>query len=428
MSGRKDCFANLTREQRSAMLHQMRENYNIAEEGRRLGIMTADCERIARESMGNILELLERELDGANGEIRRLASEQNRRLREQARNFNRDIEELRRQREADRKELSDALDSLRENIEAKDRNHRDIAEYWIAQTEAYFADIELYRHELFTPNQLSQLRTQLNQVQADIQNEAFQAAIAAARNVFNQAVDLKERVVSAEIEWAHYHSDFQHLFADVRSHLYHFQNLQYEIGEDTVNADIDYWSHGNLSTLSSEIDEITERTCLIYELSTAELIELIARLRDIDSRMTQTAADAKEEMVCSQVRAELADSIANTLQLSGWEFVGYTYEGSEMNAALHIKLRDNLGNEIVTVITPQRDKENNLGNNMEFNFFSDLNNDENTRNIWVAAIIEQLRRAGLDVSKPQTKPGYENRSSDNQAIRDLEATARKNER
>lgn len=425
MSGRKDCFANLTQQQRSEMFHRMRESYNVAAEAQRLGIMTAEAEQLSRDATGNLLELLERELDGANGEIRRLASEQNRRLREQARNFNRDIAELRRQREADRKELADAIDSLRENTEAKERNHREIAQYWLSQAEAYFSDIELYRHELFTPNQLAHLRSQLNQVQFDIKNEAFQSAIAAARNVFNQSVDLKERVVSAEIEWAHYHADFQHIFTDVRSHLYHYQNLQYEIGNETIEANIDYWSHDNLSSLSDEINDISERTSHIEELSTAELIELIGRLHDIDNRMTQTAEDAKEEMICSQVRAELADSIANTLQHSGWEFVGYTYEGSEMNAALHVKLRDNLGNEIVTVITPQRDKENNLGNNMEFNFFSDFNNDENTRNIWIAAIIEQLRAAGLNVSKPQTKPGYENRSSDNEALRDLEATARR---
>ena len=132
----------------------------------------------------------------------------------------------------------------------------------------------------------------------------------------------------------------------------------------------------------------------------------------------------KLALICSQVRAELADALASTLQQSGWEYVGYTYEGREMNAALHIKLRDNLGNEIVTVISPDMNR-GALGNNMEFNFFNDYNNDENTRNIWIAAILEQLRAAGLNVGKPQTKPGFENRSSDNQALRDLEATASK---
>ena len=122
------------------------------------------------------------------------------------------------------------------------------------------------------------------------------------------------------------------------------------------------------------------------------------------------------------MRAEIAGNLADQLQQSGWEFVGYTYEGEEMNAPLHVKLRDMSGNEIVAVISPQQ-LQNALGTNMEINFFDPYNNDENIRGVWVDGIIESLRRNGLDVGKPVTRPGYEVRQSDNEAIRDLAATA-----
>ena len=214
----------------------------------------------------------------------------------------------------------------------------------------------------------------------------------------------------------------------LESALYHYQNLRYKLptqdGEQEVDANVDYWSDGELSTIETDIADVRERTNQIEELSTAELMSLITALRNISSRIEETGEKAKEALICSQVRAELANTLAYTLQESGWEYVGYTYEGSEMNAALHIKLRDNIGNEIVTVISPELNRDT-LGNNMEFNFFSDYNNDENTRNIWIAAILEQLRAAGLNVGKPKTKPGFENRSSDNEILRDLDRTARK---
>lgn len=431
MSGKKDVFVSMTREQRDRLIATTRDAFDAAAAARRLGVAQQEAQELSDTCISNLMGLLHNQVNGANEEIRRLANDQNRRLREQARNFRNDINELRRQREKDREELLAEIHNVQERIEAKERNHRAIAEDWIAQAEAYFADIEQYRHELFAPNQLSHLRTLLSQVAEDIKNEAFQSAISASRNVFNQAVDLKERVVSAEIEWAHYHGEFRHLFANIESAFYHYQNLRYKLptqdGEQEVEANVDYWADGALSEIEREISDIRERTNQIQELSTAELMALITALRNINTRMEETGDKAKEALICSQVRAELADSLARTLQESGWEYVGYTYEGSEMNAALHIKLRDNLGNEIVTVITPEMNRDA-LGNNMEFNFFSDYNNDENTRNIWIAAIIEQLRRAGLNVGKPQTKPGYENRSSDNEALRDLEATAQRKTR
>jgi hypothetical protein len=126
------------------------------------------------------------------------------------------------------------------------------------------------------------------------------------------------------------------------------------------------------------------------------------------------------------MRAEIASDLADQLQQSGWEFVGYTYEGQEMNAPLHVKLRDMAGNEIVAIISPQL-LQNTLGSNMEINFFDPYNNDESLRGIWVDGIIESLRRSGLDVGSPVTRPGYEVKQSDNEAIRNLEETARRKE-
>lgn len=426
MSGKKDVFVSMTREQRDRLIAATRDAFDTAAEAHLLGVATEEADRLSDTCISTLMGLLHNQINSTNDEIRRLANEQNRRLRQQAQNFRNQIDEIRLQREKDREELLAEIHGVQERIEAKERTHRAIAEDWIAQAEAYFSDIEQYRHELFAPNQLTHLRTLLSQVAEDIKNEAFQSAISASRNVFNQAVDLKERVVSAEIEWAHYHSEFRHLFADVESALYHYQNLRYKLptqdGEQEVDANVDYWTDGELSVIESEVVEIRERTAQIQELSTAELLTLITTLRSISIRIDETGEKAKEALICSQVRAELADSLARTLQESGWEYVGYTYEGREMNAALHIKLRDNLGNEIVTVISPEMNRDT-LGNSMEFNFFSDYNNDENIRNIWIAAIIEQLRSAGLNVGKPKTKPGFENRSSDNQVLRDLERTA-----
>ena len=424
MSGKKDVQVRMTREQRDRLITATRQALESATQLQQREELRQSAQELANSSISLITTLLQQQVNGLHDDLRTMAAEQNRRLTRLASDYARSIEELRKQREKDRAELQAGLDAIKE----RDQSHREQALFWVSQAEVFFADIEQYRHELFTPNQLSRLRTHLAQVQQDIQSEAYQSAIASARNVFNQAVDLKERVVQAEIEWAHYHTQLQQAFADLRSELYYHQTMQFIIdtdaGEERLDARIDYWSGGLLSSIASVVDQISEVMAHINDVPTAELIAMLERVKELRDLLDKARERAKEALISSQMRAEMASTMAEHLQMAGWEFVGYTYEGNEMNAALHIKFRDNMGNEIVTVLSPQ-DFLGELCNNMQVNFFDPYNNDENMRGIWVDGILESLRGVGLNVGKPVTQPGFEVRQSDNDAIRDLDLTAAK---
>lgn len=424
MSGKKDVQVRMTREQRDRLITATRQALESAMQLQQREELRQSAQELANSSISLITNLLQQQVNGLHDDFRAMAAEQNRRLSRLANDYARNIEELRKQREKDRAELQAGLDAIKE----RDQSHREQALFWVSQAEVFFSDVEQYRHELFTPNQLSRLRTHLAQVQQDIQSEAYQSAIASARNVFNQAVDLKERVVQAEIEWAHYHTQLQQVFADLRSDLYYHQTMQFIIdtdaGEERVDARIDYWSDGLLSSIATVVDQISGVMAQINDVPTAELIAMLERIKELRDLLDKARERAKDALISSQMRAEMASTMAEHLQMAGWEFVGYTYEGNEMNAPLHIKFRDNMGNEIVTVISPQ-DFLGELCNNMQVNFFDPFNNDENMRGIWVDGILESLRGVGLNVGKPITQPGFEVRQSDNDAIRDLERTATK---
>ena len=427
MSGIKDVQIRLTRTQRDQLITATRQALETAQQLQQREELRQSAQELSDASISLITNLLQQQVNDLHDEVRTIAEAQNRRLTNLANDYARSIDELRRQRERDRAELQISLNNMKE----RDQNHREQAQFWVSQAEVFFADIEQYRHELFTPNQLSRLRGHLAQVQQDMQSEAYQSAIASARNIFNQAVDLKERVVQAEIEWAHYHTQFQQAFADLRSELYYHQTMQFIIdtdaGEEHLDANIDYWSNGLLSSVADAVEQISGLMERINDVPTAELISALERITELRQLLDKAREDAKDALVSSQMRAEMASTMAEHLQMAGWEFVGYTYEGSEMNAALHVKFRDNMGNEIVTVISP----ENHYGelcNNMQVNFFDPYNNDESMRGIWVDGILESLRDVGLNVGRPVTQPGYEVRQSDNESIRDLEVTAQRKQR
>jgi hypothetical protein len=430
MSGKKDVPVRLTREQRDRMINATRAINETAQQLMEREELRQAAQDLSNSCISLITDLLQRQVNGLSDDIRVMAAEQNRRLTRMANNYSRSSKEIQEQREKDRAEFETSLSALENSIAAKERTHKEQAEFWISQTEVFFDDIEQYRHDLFTPGQLDRLREFLGQVAQDMKLEAYQSAITSARNVFNQAAELKERVVNAEIEWANYHQQFQQAFADLRSNLYYHQTMQFIIetdaGTETIDANIDYWTEGALSAIVEAVSNIGSVSANINNLSTAELIRLLNSVQTLNTQLNDACQRAKDGLICSQMRAEIASDLADQLQQSGWEFVGYTYEGQEMNAPLHVKLRDMAGNEIVAIISPQL-LQNTLGSNMEINFFDPYNNDESLRGIWVDGIIESLRRSGLDVGSPVTRPGYEVKQSDNEAIRNLEETARRKE-
>lgn len=428
MSGIKDIPVMFTAALRDRILNTLR----AVSESTRQCVQRQELRKATQElsdrCMQRLNERLQQHINGLNAEMRAMAEAQNRRLTSMANDYNRSIKELQEQREKDRAELEKSIRDVANRIAAKECTHQKQAEFWISQTEVFFADVEQYRHELFTPGQLNRLRELLRQVSQDMRSEAYQSAITSARNVFNQVADLKERVVNAEIEWANYHSQFQQNFSDLRSNLYYYQTMQFTIntdaGEETVDAKIDYWTNGALTDIAQEISRIESATEDIYQVSTAQLIEFLNDIEELNQKLDDACQRAKNGLICSQTRAEIAGNLADQLQQAGWEFVDCTYEGNEQNAPLHVKLRDTCCNEIVAIISPQQ-LQDTLTANIELNFFDPSNNDANMRGIWADSIVESLRRNGLDVGKPITRPGYEVKQSNNEAIRDLQATASK---
>ena len=382
----------------------------------------------ARDRQAVLNRALNIDVTGFHPELRHVAVEQNRRLEQQSMSFHGEIAGMQEQMERDRVIFQNEINNVRSKIEAKENDHRKIAEFWISQTEVFFTDIEQYRHDLFMPNQLQKLKDQLAQASVDMQNKAFQAAIASSRSVFNQAAELKEQIVNAEIEWNYYCTKFQQELADTKLNLDYRQTMQYAIttdnGDEKVDANIDYWTDGALVAVSSSIAEIDKKTEQIEKIPTQELIDTTDSLSLINNQMEQAEKKAKEALISSQLRAEMANTLTNALAGCGWNCDGVTYEGDEQTEPVHVKLSDGMGNEIVAVISPDKESSD-MKNNLEINFFDPKNNDEEQRRIWIENIQNSLKESGMELSAPVCRKGYENSVSDNYALKDINATAKR---
>jgi len=417
MSGIKDVTITMTEDEWNELLNSAYTAAESAEQALYREQLSQDALNVANMKLETLNRTLNNEIAGLNADIRNLANEQNRRLREQAANFNEAITDLKINLEAQ-------INNIQANIQAKENNHRKQAEFWVSQTEVFFTDIGQYRHDLFTPNRLQKLRNELAQTSSDMRNEAFQSAISSARNVFNQAVELKEIVVNAEMEWNFYYKKFQEASANTRSNLNYRKTMQFTFktdeGAEKVDANINYWTEKALDRIEAKLTQIEQKAAKPDGISTDKLKEMTADLKRLDEEMKIAEDKAKKAFISSQFRAEMASKLEEVLINRGWTCDGSTYECGEYNEKFHVKLSDIKGNEIVAVITPDE----NLENNIEINFFN-KDNDEEFRRVHLKSIEDSLKEGGLNIGTPTCRKGYESKISDNHAIKDIQATAAK---
>jgi hypothetical protein len=434
MSGRKETYVTMTSSEADRLRNSVRcaeESASQAQQRERLvqnALNTASRERDA------LNHTLNNEIAGLHDDMRRMSNEQNRRFREQADEYNKRLQEqktaindIKQQSEKNRQELQNQINGINARIEAKENDHKKLAEYWISQTQAYINDIEQYRHEMFTPGDLKKLKGRLEQMLSDMKNEAYQSAISTARGLSNDVVDLKEVVLNAETEWLYYHGLFMQTLADTEADLNYCEKLQFpfdmEHGTETVDANVNYWTNGSLDEVSVAISGVKQKTEQIQSVSTQQLIDYIDVLNRQKVKMKIASDEAREVMILSQTRSEMANKLADALEEVAWKCEDIIYEGGEQDQPVHVKLSDGMGNEIVAIITPEINNQN-MSNKLELHFF-DQKNDEKERRKWIASIENGLKQEGLEVGETKCVKGYEAKPSDKMEVKDINAAAQR---
>jgi len=460
MSGIKDVMVTMTRTERDRLLNNAQRAAESAEQARQRERASQNALNASNLKLDALNRALNNEIAGLHDDMRRMSNDQNRRFMEQASEYNRRLQEqksetdrklrhqeadfngrlenqrrelqssindVRQQAEENRKTLQNQINGISARIEAKENNHKKLAEFWISQTQAYMNDIEQYRHEMFAPGDLKKLKGKLEQMLSDIKNEAYQSAISTARGLFNETVDLKEIVLNAETEWLYYHGLFLQTLADTEANLTYYEKLQFtfemEHGTETVDAQVNYWTNGILDEISASISEVKRKTEQIQQVSTEQLIDCIDALNRQNVKMKIASDEAKEVMILSQTRSEMANKLADALEEVAWKCDNIIYEGGEQDQPVHIKLSDGMGNEIVAIITPEINTQN-MSNKLELHFF-DQKNDEKERQKWIASIENGLKQEGLEVGEAKCVKGYEAKPSDKMEVKDINATAQR---
>lgn len=309
------------------------------------------------------------------------------------------IQQEREARQQGQQILQQQINQVVSNVEQEKQRKQTIAENLLNDLDIIWEQINLgYQHQRFTPGRLNDLKRNLEFSRSNINSGITEAAIATCQQTYLDLADLRLKLEQKEQEWQlYYHAtltDLGSLITEVRAN----RECELEVGElgegEKFQVEVDYWVNGRLSDYEKQLTSLEkqlkdgEKT-----LTTEEIKEIGQKIAQLEPVLGDIVEQAKLAILSSQLRVEIADRVVETLSSLGYTMNDAVYEGEDDRNAYVVKMHNIAGDEVVTVITPEKE----FGtNSVSINTFSSTILDEKATQQQAKAIFEVLEEEGVN--------------------------------
>lgn len=336
---------------------QARTRTALEERARRteeaLSGLAADTQRLERDTGRRLREQSDRLREELRSTADRLERDTGTRLAEQRAALERELAAERDQRRRDIDDLTGRVDDL---AGIRDRAAA-AAQDWIADgaTMAGLIDTTL-PHEQHAPGRLDRLRRDLDVARSNSDAGLYEAALTLAQGVYLNLSELRLDIEHRELE--------RRLAQDATTEalvLVEALITQNEVrpvaGPDGrpltgVELDVDHWSEGELEELRGQVAERLARA-RDDTTTAAEQRELTVESAEWEQRLGEIVDLAGMRQLASQLRVNLADSVAGTLsRIGAYELMDGEYEDEDERRPFHAVLEHANGNKIVVQVLP----------------------------------------------------------------------------
>ena len=319
--------------------------------------------------------------------------------------------------------VANALHAIRQDIQAGRQRQRAAASTQIRDLQSLFRLMREQRtHERFAPGELDRIEAAFAMCRNNLQSGHYEAALAGAQERYVEYQELQLRVAKRQAEWQAYLDEVRRLTEQTCGAMAAAEGATYRFGEDRaaheVAAEVDYWSEGELGEFRDRLSGYLRRVQSPADLSTDDLKQLLREVAPMNAELDGIVADAKDRLVQSQVRRNLAASILTSFEGTPWKLADSTYEEQDFRKGLHMKLENTAGEEIVASIIPVETPEGGITANVEINFF-DRFNSKRLRAARLEQMERRMRAEGVDAGSFECLDNSEGRPG-NQERRDFE--------
>ena len=384
MSGEKCSYVRVEQNEYNRLRNQARRQDHVEQNmrneiNRRTQQMNQELNQ-RMQQMNQRFAHQENQMAGMSEGVRQFQQETNQRLQRQAQQFHKGLESLQTQvveqreeytrlireqsknlaRELDRHktETKNQIIQLSETIAKKESNQKQRAFIWQQDTKQFLDGLgQGTRHDKFKPGAIDKLRAELQLAEGNLQQGDNQAAIASSQQSFLRAHELQAELAMLEMEWEAELQVAKQKVAELLSLCEAQKECQFSLdteeGVSVVDGQIDYWTEGGLKALEQKAIEEAKQLENPKDLSLDELKASIEQSEQWYQQAFLLTDQARDAIIASQLRVDMAERIADTLAESNWEAVDNTYEGEDERKAVHVKFINLQGDEIVTIITPE---------------------------------------------------------------------------
>jgi len=311
--------------------------------------------------------------------------------------------------------LNKKIDSIQKSIEVKEQNQKAQAEEWLKNAKDALTLVNGYNHQKFTPNEYDELMQRVNLVETNIKNGNYE--ISNLQNIWIDSYKLRAKLEQLENEWNLYFQLARETNAELLAtcEATKIVDMMFEEVDEKIEVDVDFWCDGKLNKILKETKEIDRKLDNGESLKLDELKNLIEKSTTLKSELKTLTEEAKEKIILSQKRTDIAQTILESLEDRGFEYIEDCYESDDQRQAFRLKLENGLEEEVVTIITPQ----DSLTNKIDIHFF-DKSSNENERQARLKDMLQNLNENGVDCDKPKCVAGTENQSRGDEKVRNFE--------
>lgn len=164
-----------------------------------------------------------------------------------------------------------------------------------------------------------------------------------------------------------------------------------------LTIEVDWWTGGRLSELEKEVQRLLERLRNEQSpLSLEELRDIVEHtVPTLRQRLEEIIRDARLAVINSQLRINIADLVAQTLEEHGFSVQDATYEGEDMRGSYYVLTRHLDGSEVVVVIAPKEGRP--LENELQIHSFDVEQRPESELRQRARELARALQTRGLQV-------------------------------
>ena len=296
---------------------------------------------------------------------------------------------------------------LQQRLEQEKQDKNKLAQDLLDDVETIWQQVDRdYQHQRFAPGKLANLRREIDLARNNIQAGVPEAAIATTQQTYLALADLRWELQQKEQQWQIFYNaaleDLQCLITEVQAN----RECQIEIGtgdeSEKFLLEVDYWTNGSLNQYEQQLRQIeTQIRESELSLTTEEIGQISQQIENLRPRLGEIVEQARVEILSSQLRAEIADKVADVLSKMGYLLINpqtdAIYEGEDQRQAYVLKLQDANGGEVVTIISPEKE----FGKNqVSINSFGKILQDETAQKQNADAIFQNLALDGIEINSP----------------------------